>query len=1056
MRNKKLFKLGWNDLSLRNFYGQEFEKRQEGLALADNLINRNYLIGLNSAKVLDVPKELGIFSNIRLFRIERFVYDSTENVNDKLISVYGALSELGIEAILMIDSTLSGVSFYIGVRSDKAVNSRTAYADTAAAILKKGIQGNFPGSKLEQLKGQQVETLLSSIKHSNGRNSSKNVSVVSIVPSARDKNKDKFVQGMEKFIDSMMGEEYTAIFIASPLARDVLENTKFSFENLYSALSMLKKQQISFGENDSLAISNSTFNNYTTAINESVSNTNSTFSSYNSSYNSSSSSGGNYGTSSGGSSSGGSYGHTSGSSHGSSTGSSVATAKTFGTSKSEGYGTNYGETSSNGNTRNIGIEFENKTIIDLMQKVDKHLKRMSDSESYGLWECAAYFVSQDVQTAVVAANTYKSLMAGNDSGSENSFINLWSDGDVGTTEILNCLTYCLQPIIQIKGRISYPDQFVTPTCLVSGKDLPLFMGIPRKSVRGMTALEMAPFGRNVFYLSDRKKNSSKIRLGNIFHMGREEGNSEVPLDVKTFASHCFICGSTGSGKSNTSYFLIDRLIEQGKKFLVIEPAKGEYKYAFSNLENINIFCTHPRYFRMLKINPFKFHPQVHVLEHIDRLVEIFNACWPMYAAMPAILKRSIEQTYASCGWDLSNSVHYSNGSNKVFPTFKDLLEILPVVIKTSGYSDETESDYIGSLVTRVRSLTTGIYGQIFCDVFDVDDSKLFDENSIIDLSRIGSVETKALIMGMIILKLSEYRASTAKGSNCDLQHVTIMEEAHNLLKRTSTEQNAEGSNLQGKSVEMISNSIAEMRTYGEGFIIIDQSPTAVDISAIKNTNTKIIMRMPEAEDCEAVGRAAALNERQIKELSKLPTGVAVVFQNDWVESVLCKIDEWNYSKYSCDNQKINQYVCTDKQLRDLRSRALHCFKESIDNHKYNKAFIEKTIDDCAINRHKKEEMKDTLISICSNLNEVLLKDVVRAQAFVTLAGCNDMLNTVPFTAEPVNNTTVNEWLPYIDNYINETVGNKKYKSEIVFSAVLLEQKVTKTYQELYTYLDKAR
>ena len=63
----------------------------------------------------------------------------------------------------------------------------------------------------------------------------------------------------------------------------------------------------------------------------------------------------------------------------------------------------------------------------------------------------------------------------------------------------------------------------------------------------------------------------------------------------------------------------------------------------------------------------------------------------------------------------------------------------------------------------------------------------------------------------------------------------------NLLRR----QEAGGSDLVKKSVESISNAIAEMRTYGEGFLIVDQSPGAVDISAIKNTNTKIVMRLPE-------------------------------------------------------------------------------------------------------------------------------------------------------------------------------------------------------------------
>ena len=91
---------------------------------------------------------------------------------------------------------------------------------------------------------------------------------------------------------------------------------------------------------------------------------------------------------------------------------------------------------------------------------------------------------------------------------------------------------------------------------------------------------------------------------------------------------------------------------------------------------------------------------------------------------------------------------------------------------------------------------------------------------------------------------------------------------------------------------MLSNAIAEMRTYGEGFIIADQSPGAVDISAIRNTNTKIIMRLPEESDRRISGKAAALKDNQIDEITRLPQGVAVVYQNDWLEPVLCKIDRF--------------------------------------------------------------------------------------------------------------------------------------------------------------------
>ena len=104
----------------------------------------------------------------------------------------------------------------------------------------------------------------------------------------------------------------------------------------------------------------------------------------------------------------------------------------------------------------------------------------------------------------------------------------------------------------------------------------------------------------------------------------------------------------------------------------------------------------------------------------------------------------------------------------------------------------------------------------------------------------------------------------------------------------------------GKSVEMIANAIAEMRTYGEGFIIADQSPGLMDMSVIRNTNTKIILSLPDFSDRELVGKAAGLNDDQIIEVAKFGQGVAAVYQNEWIAPVLCSIE-----KYIDDNNDKN-------------------------------------------------------------------------------------------------------------------------------------------------------
>ena len=355
---------------------------------------------------------------------------------------------------------------------------------------------------------------------------------------------------------------------------------------------------------------------------------------------------------------------------------------------------------------------------------------------------------------------------------------------------------------------------------------------------------------------------------------------------------------------------------------------------------------------MLHINPFSFPDNIHVLEHLDRLIEIFSACWPLYAAMPAILKKSVERVYTNCGWDLIRSIHYprDNGIPK-FPTFAHLMQTLPQVINESSYSAESKGNYTGALVTRVESLANGIMGQVFCSSTELSDEILFDSNTIIDLSRVGSSETKSLLMGVMVMKLNEHRMATATGENVPLKHITILEEAHNLLRNShGMSSGGEGGNAMGKSVEMISNSIAEMRTYGEGFIIVDQSPTAVDISAIKNTNTKIVMRLPEKNDQETVGNAFSLTPEQIREISRLDVGMAVIGQNGWLQPVLTKIDAASNEFYGREAT-----ATSDRDRKLMLGNLVVQLYNQRKNASYNRNKLVRTIKNSNLSERKKKE-----------------------------------------------------------------------------------------------------
>ena len=942
---------------------RDYNELSRSIGLAQYTVYKKYLSDLSRFPVV-MPSQVFLDESpencIRLVKLEKLIQKKGEDVFQKLTTVYHASMSLGCNLVVMVDvaSTNAPAEIYIGVKNAGFEAKEKVDLTTSFETLKNGLKSNFPGTAFKSIPSKEV---LPKVMDDIFGDTAKYISSASCIASRRDKTKteDKdFVQGIERLIDAMQGNTYTAVFIARPITVEEQSLIRDGYESIYSSLSAFRKSTWSYSSNESSAVMESLSKGISKSITTGTTHTQShgTNVGVNIGINTSKSKGnskshtetrptdvGMVGQTVSGagnviglvgkvvsvvcpqvggvlalaggvlkkggdavqkfteghsisdtitSTIGKSLGVSGGASAGVSNSSSYSVMKSETKSNTE---TNTeGRTTTKGTGKTLQIENINKPIDDMLVRIDDLLKRAKECEDYGAYNCAVYFISGKQSSCMLGANTFRALMIGEGSSLETEAINFWNgekgdDADKVAT-IKEYLKRFEHPLfaMPISETLNSDEDFVkyTPGTIVSGLELPLHMGLPSKSVYGLPVIEHAEFGREVVKYNG-EENKQEFEIGDIFSMGTTT-NTKVKLDINSLAMHTFITGTTGSGKSNTVYWILEQLVKENKKFLVIEPAKGEYKKMVGQNDNVTVYGTNPlkNDSELLRINPFSFPVgEIHILEHLDRLVEIFNVCWPMYAAMPAILKDAIERAYVCAGWDLIKSEN--KYSNELFPTFKDLMIQIKQVLDESEYSNDNKGDYTGALVTRIKSLTNGINGLIF-QSDEIAPSKLFDENVVVDLSRVGSSETKSLIMGILVLKLQEHRMMNAKPDS-DLTHVTVLEEAHNLLRRTSTEQSSESSNLLGKSVEMLSNAIAEMRTYGEGFIIADQSPGLLDMSVIRNTNTKIIMRLPDYEDRVLVGRAASLNDEQIDELSRLEMGVASINQSTWVEPVLCKV-----------------------------------------------------------------------------------------------------------------------------------------------------------------------
>lgn len=887
----------------KNLEKQLLNDADTAFELFDNVVTNAYLKELQGCEI--VPFKDPKLAHIRWYRITKIVMEKDVFFADKLSMLYVALHDRAKNVVLALKKSYGKMELYLGSRDFEVEQHRSC------EVLEAGLHGYLPGVGYKA----STEGLLPiENKKNNEKKGDKKgdiyVSSVSVLASLRDDKKENFVQGLEKLINASEAiPSFTAYFIAENVSDSEATNMIQGFNAIQTWLSPLTERQLTISSSHTVGVSQSLTKSFSETITKNISKTVTHSEGTNESH-----------TKSKGYSTGESFNL-----------SPIIFSVGENDSWQEGRADQYGKNSSdaiaiqegealgqqNGSqeqqgknksdTKGVSLQISQKNCqakryVDL---IDQQVERLQKGIPFGLWSVATYFMAPSEPSVIELANIYKGCVVGEDSNLSVGAINCWKD-DNKVDGILNYLNNQIHPVFDFDGV------HVTPGTIVTSEELAIHLSLPQSSVPGILVREEQSFGRNV---PEELSEDISIGLGKILHLGGVSEDNEVRLDITSLNKHIFVTGTTGSGKSNTLYQLISGLNEKGIGFLIIEPAKGEYKHVFGNREDVDVYGSNPKRTPLLHINPFEFPDDIDVYQHIDALVEVFNACWPMYAAMPQVLSHSIIEAYKSCGWDMERSINRRNQ----FPTIENVLDCLKTYINSSEYSQDTKGNYKGSLETRLQSLCDGTVGRIFKGK-PISDEVLFNGNVIIDLSEVRSSETNSLIMGLLVLKLNEFRSSENKGMNQPLRHVTVLEEAHNLLKRTSTNQIAESSNVAGMAVEKIANSMAEMRTYGEGFFIADQSPSMLDLSAIRNTNTKIIMALPEKDDRETAGKSVGLDEKHIEEISRLKTGEAIVYQSGWEEAVKTIITEyktpkrpWTYkpeeSKQVRDHGAINK-ICS--------------------------------------------------------------------------------------------------------------------------------------------------
>lgn len=546
-------------------------------------------------------------------------------------------------------------------------------------------------------------------------------------------------------------------------------------------------------------------------------------------------------------------------------------------------------------SRSHSADLLNATAEACEKLLQQHIDRLETARAQGWWRTAVYLAADGEGTLEALAGALRGTCSG-----EATALDPLRVLRLPSATLRNAALHGrILPLAPASGGIGHPlgPAFdALATCLTS-TELAVLVGLPRGPVAGLPMHDVAEFA-----LSAPPPEPKAVTIGRLTDAQGGE-HQHVTVSGRALNRHVFITGMTGYGKTTTAKnLLVEAYTELGVPFLVIEPAKAEYRHLAQHPAlkgGLRVYGIGPDAPLPLRLNPFAPLASVPLSRHIDLLKAVFNASFPMFAGMSYVLEDAMLEVYTERGWDLHTSANDLLGPRPsapdvaaLTPTVRELQDKIEDVLERRAYGREVHQNLGAALRSRLGSLVVGTKGMALDTRRSVPVEELFARPAVIELRNLGDDEEKSFVMALLLCRLYEHAESRGGASAPDgeeLRHLTLIEEAHRLLRAARPPSGAESPDAQAKAVAMFTDMLAEMRAYGEGFVVADQVPTKLAPEIVKNSNVKILHRLVAADDRAVVAASVNLTEQQSRRLATLPPGEAVVHDERIGSAVLARM-----------------------------------------------------------------------------------------------------------------------------------------------------------------------
>ncbi len=301
------------------------------------------------------------------------------------------------------------------------------------------------------------------------------------------------------------------------------------------------------------------------------------------------------------------------------------------------------------------------------------------------------------------------------------------------------------------------------------------------------------------------------------------------LTERTMLRHLLILGSTGSGKTNHAFDVIEKTMSGSPSAsCVVIDGKKEYRKLAKALQGrVDVYSIGGQ--PMARFNPLG-PPDDLDAQHWDRaFADVFTRAYGLSEPSRRILLDSL--------FELRRAA-------KDNPTLRELEK--KVSEFEAGSAKEQASRR--SLESRLHIINTGPVGESLNTEGGLDVGGLDEKVAVFEIGEVDSLRDQAFLAELLLLYLWQHDRAFVDEEEEKLKRLVVVEEAHRYLSEERPPER------RGERT-LLELALAEARRYGWGFVIVDQMPNLLSRYVWDNVGTVMVHRLSNMDSYQTVKKA---------------------------------------------------------------------------------------------------------------------------------------------------------------------------------------------------------